>query len=246
MSQEYTDPYNLRRTVLVAVVNNEADLRRAGSEGWYRIPQRRAPRRIGADYLAFYQTSAFESSSEARTISYYAAIRRYQLLSRADLLPDEADHARAEEYYFRIEIGPLMRLAQPVAATSFRRLTFMHTTLERLLGAQDVKDLKLEGEPFQALWSALRANRLRPLPNRLAGGWPVDMALRVRNGYLGIRLEEGNDVREAPDAADRWTILRIPESQIAADLEGCLKAVGAALVDLGGSLDSKPGRELML
>ena len=43
MSQEYTDPYNLRRTVLVAVVNNEADLRRAGSEGWYRIPQRRAP-----------------------------------------------------------------------------------------------------------------------------------------------------------------------------------------------------------
>ena len=44
MSQDYTDPYNLRRTVLVAVVNNQADLRRAGSEGWYRIPQRRAPR----------------------------------------------------------------------------------------------------------------------------------------------------------------------------------------------------------
>ena len=110
MSQDYTDPYNLRRTVLVAVVNNQADLRRAGSEGWYRIPQRRAPRRIGADYLAFYQTGAFKDDSEARTISYYAAIRRYQLLSRADLLPDEAGHARAEEYYFRIEIGPLMRL----------------------------------------------------------------------------------------------------------------------------------------
>ena len=115
------------------------------------------------------------------------------------MLPDEAEHARAEEYYFRIEIGPLMRLAQPVAATSFRRLTFMHTTLERLLSAQDVKDLKLEGEPFQTLWSALRSNRLRPLPNRLAGGWPVDMTLRVRNGYLGIRLEEANDVREAPE-----------------------------------------------
>lgn len=246
MAQEYTDPYSLRRTVLVAVVNNEADLRRAASEGWYRIPQRRAPRRIGADYLAFYQTGAFKKDGEARTISYYAAIRRYQLLSRAEMLPEEADHARAEEFYFRIEVGPLMRLAQPVAATTFRRLTFMHTTLERLLGAQDVKDLKLEGEPFQALWSALRASRLRPLPNRLAGGWPVDIALRVRNGHLGIRLEEGNDVREAPEPGDRWTILRIPESQIASDLEGCLEAVGAALVDLGGTLDSKPGRALKL
>ena len=52
------------------------------------------PRRIGADYLAFYQTSAFKNDGEARTISYYAAIRRYQLLSRADMLPEEADHAR--------------------------------------------------------------------------------------------------------------------------------------------------------
>ncbi|MCY4079775.1 MAG: hypothetical protein OXF54_06000 [Caldilineaceae bacterium] len=246
MSQEYTDPYSLKRTVLVAVVNNQADLRRAASEGWYRIPQRRAPRRVGADYLAFYQTGAFGSEAEARTVSYYAAIRRYQLLSRAELLPDEADHARAEEYYFRIEIGPLMRLAQPVPATTFRRLTFIHTTLERLLNAKDVTELKLEGEPFQTLWSALRASRLRPLPNRLAGEWPVDIALRVRNGYLGIRLDEASDMREAQEPADRWTILRIPESQIAADLESCLRAVGSALVDLGGSLDAKAGREIVL
>ena len=246
LSQEYTDPYELRRTVLVAVVNNEADLRRAASEGWYRIPQRRAPRRVGADYLAFYQTGAFGSRSEARTISYYAAIRRYQLLSRAELLPEEAGHARADEYYFRIEIGPLLRLAQPVAAATFRRLTFMHTTLERLLRAQDVKELKLEGEPFQALWNALRANRLRPLPNRLAGEWPVDIALRVRNGYLGIRLDETSDMREASGPLDRWTILRIPESRVDTDLAGCLREVAGALVDLGGSLDAKPGREIVL
>ena len=246
MSQDYTDPYSLKRTVLVAVVNNQADLRRAASEGWYRIPQRRAPRRVGADYLAFYQTGAFGSEAEARTVSYYAAVRRYQLLSRAELLPDEADHARAEAYYFRIEIGPLMRLARPVPATTFRRLTFIHTTLERLLNAKDVTELKLEGEPFQTLWSALRASRLRPLPNRLAGEWPVDIALRVRNGYLGIRLDEASDMREAHGPADRWTILRIPESQIAADLESCLRAVGTALVDLGGSLDAKAGREIVL
>ncbi len=245
MAEEYTDPYSLKRTVLVAVVNNRADLRRAASEGWYRIPQRRAPRRVGADYLAFYQTGAFESETEARTVSFYAAIRRYQLLSRAELLPDEADHARAEEYYFRIEIGPLMRLARPVPATTFRRLTFIHTTLERLLNAKDVKELKLEAEPFQALWSALRASRLRPLPNRLAGDWPVDIALRVRNGHLGIRLDESSDMREAYGPGDNWRVLRIPESRIEVDLAGCLGEIGAALVDLGGSLDAKPGREIV-
>ena len=59
MPAHYPDAEARRRTVLVAVLNNVDDLRRAASEGWYRIPQRRAPRRIGADYLAFYQTGAF-------------------------------------------------------------------------------------------------------------------------------------------------------------------------------------------
>lgn len=53
MPAHYADAEARRRTVLVAVLNNADDLRRAADEGWYRIPQRRAPRRIGADYLAF-------------------------------------------------------------------------------------------------------------------------------------------------------------------------------------------------
>jgi hypothetical protein len=78
-----------RRTVLVAVINNAEDLRRAASEGWYRIPQRRAPRRIGADYLAFYQTGAFREQDEAATVTWYAATRRYRLLTRRELIPAE-------------------------------------------------------------------------------------------------------------------------------------------------------------
>ena len=52
----YADPTYRRRTVLVAVLNNAEDLRHAAAEGWYRVPQRTAPPRVGADYLAFYQT----------------------------------------------------------------------------------------------------------------------------------------------------------------------------------------------
>jgi hypothetical protein len=42
--------------VLVAVVNNRRDLEIARLLGWYRIPVRSAPKAVGVDYLAFYQT----------------------------------------------------------------------------------------------------------------------------------------------------------------------------------------------
>ena len=49
--------------VLVVVVNDPADLARARDDGWYWNPLDRAPRRIAADYLAFYQTSCSRQKS---------------------------------------------------------------------------------------------------------------------------------------------------------------------------------------
>ncbi len=249
MTQDYSDPYLRRRTVLVAVINNVADLRRAAVDGWYRIPQRRAPRRIGADYLAFYQTGAFGAAPEAHSVSYYAPVRRYQLATRAQLLPEDVDHPRADDYYFRIDLGPLQRLDHPIAAGKLRRITFIHTTFERLLTAQTVTDLFPADSSFDALWQALHANRLRPLANRLAGEWPVDIALRVRGGYLGIRcVEDDNSAAEAQFAVlpARWTLLKLDTQLIRSDLPGCLRQIASTLVNLGGALDSRPGPEFKL
>ena len=241
MDFAYSDPYLQRRTVLVAVVNQPDDLRRAASDGWYRIPQRRAPRRVGADFLAFYQTGAFQPKEESHTITWFAPVQRYRLLTRAELLPDETDHPRAQDYYFRIDIGPLKRLDRPIPAATFRRVTFIHTTLDRLLHAQDVTELRRLDGPFDALWQALRDNRLRPLPNRLVGDWPADIALRARNGYLGIRYgDETDSVRDA-SLPDRWRLLRLVPEQIAGDLPGCLRRIAAELIDMGGALDTVAG-----
>ena len=241
MNFAYSDPHLQRRTVLVAVVNQPEDLRRAASDGWYRIPQRRAPRRIGADFLAFYQTGAFQPKEESHTVTWFAPVQRYRLLTRAELLPDEADHPRAQDYYFRIDIGPLQRLDHPIPATTFRRVTFIHTTLERLLRAEDITDLRRDDDPFDTLWQALRDNRLRPLPNRLVGDWPADIALRARNGYLGIRYgDEADAVRDAL-LPDRWRLLRLAPGQIVNDLAGCLRRIAAELIDMGGSLDTVAG-----
>jgi hypothetical protein len=247
--QDYSDPHVRRRTVLVAVVNNPGDLRRAASEGWYRIPQRRAPRRIGADYLAFYQTGAFGKQPEAQTVTFFAPIRRYHLRTRAELMPAEPDHPRAEDYYFRIEIGPLQRLDRPVPANRLRRLTFIHTTIERLFSAEDVTDLYPQEDSFEKLWQALHANRLRPLANRLAGEWPVDITLRVRNGYLGIRcVDEEAATQESAytQLPPRWTLIHLNSQQIHSDLPACLRQIAGMLVNLGGALDNRPGPEFQL
>lgn len=237
MSNAYPEFEARRRMVLVAVMNNAEDLRRAASEGWYRIPQRRAPRRIGADFLAFYQTGAF-GDEQAHHVTYFAPTRRYRLLTRREMLPAEGEHPRADEYYYRIDIGPLQRLERPVPATALRRVTFIHTTLERLLTAGDVRELFYAEDPFDKLWSALREHRLRPLTNRIVGDQPVDITLRARGGYLGIRCGEAGAAQErgGPPPAERWELLYIPPAEIAADLDGCLRRIGSALIRLGGSI----------
>lgn len=240
----YATAEQRRRTVLVAVVNNQDDMRRAASEGWYRIPQRNAPPRVGADFIAFYQTGAFGDQPEAQSVTFYAPTRRYRLLTRAEMLPAESDHPRAQDYYYCIDLGPLQRLEQPIRAKTMRRVTFIHTTFDRLLTSQDVRDLFLPEDPFQKLWHALRDNRLRPLKNRLVDERPVDITLRARGGNLGIYCGESPppSTQEARIRDERWALLWLPSQRIQADLDGCLREIGASLITLGGSVLNQPER----
>jgi hypothetical protein len=121
-------------------MNNPRDLAIARQEGWYRIPIVRAPKRIGADFLAFYLTGRFPEELRHR-VPFYAPIYAYRLATRVELLPDEADHPRAGELYYKIEIGGLVDLARPVVSERMRRITFISTTLEALLQAREIREL---------------------------------------------------------------------------------------------------------
>ena len=124
---------------------------------------------------------------------------------------------------------------RPVPAATMRRITFIHTTLARLLHADDVRDLFLQDDPFERLWQALRDARLRPLPNRVAGDRPLDITLRARGGYLGINCDEATGAREQRPLPERWSFVTLAPQEIERDLPGCLRKIGAALIDLGGS-----------
>jgi hypothetical protein len=127
--------------VLVAVVNNPRDLEIARVLGWYRIPLQTAPKMVGVDWLAFYQTAAFRKGKWS--IRYIAPVRGYELTTRRELLREERDHPRANDPYFKLQLGDLSRLAMPIIAPRWRRFTFLYTTGERVLHARDISDLTL-------------------------------------------------------------------------------------------------------
>src|SRR5512135_18850 len=125
--------------VLVCLLPTPRDMEIARLLGWYRIPLRTAPKVVFVDYLAFYQPASF--GDRGGVIEYVAEVRGHELTTRAELLRDEPDHPRAGEEYYKIQLGTLERLDQAVRADRWKRLTFLYTTGEYLLGARSLNDL---------------------------------------------------------------------------------------------------------
>jgi hypothetical protein len=154
MILEISMPISVTSLVLVAVMNNPRDFEIARVLGWYRIPLRFAPKVIAVDYLAFYQTAAF--GDEKWLIQYIAPVSGHELITRGELFRDEQDHPRAKDEYFKIQLGPIEQLPNPIRAKKWRRITFFYTTGEYLLQAQTINDLIVHSEERQILWQALR------------------------------------------------------------------------------------------
>lgn len=140
--------------ILVCLLPTPRDLEIARLLGWYRIPLRTAPKVVAVDYLAFYQPSAF--AERGGQIEYVAEVRGHELTTRGELLKDEADHPRAREEYYKLQIGALEKLKEPIKSDKWKRLTFLYTTGEYLLKARSLNDLVVDGDERQLLWRSLR------------------------------------------------------------------------------------------
>lgn len=236
--------------VLVVVVNKRRDWELARREGWYRIPVKRAPPQVGADVLAFYQTAAF-GPEERWAVNTYAPVRRYRIVTRAELLPEEANHPRAGDRYFKVEIGPLQKLPHPVPSRRLRRITFIPTTLERLLNAREINDLWL-GNPLQErLWAALKAEEMAAereveVAEELTTG-AADFVIPCAQGDVlilcgerarGGRMDEIKELRERAAGygpALQRVVLPFTAQAIAEALPECVAAISAEVARLGGA-----------
>lgn len=140
--------------ILVALLPTPRDLEIARLLGWYRIPLRTAPKVVAVDYLAFYQPSAF--GERGGQIEFIAEVRGHELTTRGELLKDEADHPRVREEYYKIQLGGLEKLREPIKTDKWKRVTFLYSTGEYLINAKLMNDLVVQNEERQLLWKNLR------------------------------------------------------------------------------------------
>jgi hypothetical protein len=228
--------------VLVAVMNRPRDFAIARDESWYRLPLGKAPRGAFFEYVAFYFTAAFGDCKWA--IHYYARIQGHELVTRRDLLPDEPDHPRADEPYYKLQLGPLIPREPPIASRRWRRVTFIHTTWDRFQAAEEINDLFVEGSEFvDRLYHALRESDLAPercYPLREAGiRYVASLAVPCRQGVLAVDVAGSEPL--PPDA------LRLAPEAVAGDLGGCLALIRAGVQARGGILpgpvEEREGRQ---
>ena len=157
--------------VLVGVINRQRDLEKAQIEHWYRVPQGQAKKGIHAEYIALFLSGAFGEMNSG--IHFYARRTGIELARRRDLLPEELRHPRADNLYYKLQLGELHPKVPPVLNQPPRRFAFIYTTWDRFDEARVLADLyseadhfvdrvfhvlEKEGIPVERVWEASRVS----------------------------------------------------------------------------------------
>ena len=177
----------------MAYVPRPSDFALVQSEGWYRIPQQFAPKGLHAEFFAFYFGRHF--GPEKWAIHYYAPNLGHELTTRLALFPDEPEHPRAQDWYYKVQLGPLQKLERPILSLRWRRVTFIHTTWDRFSIATEINDLFVDGDEFvDRLYAALKERGIQaercyrieePGP-----GYEVALAVFGENGRIDITSDQ--------------------------------------------------------
>ena len=200
--------------VLVAVMNNRRDFEIARDDGWYRIPAKRAPlSTTEAAVLAFYFTKAF--GDEKWSIHWYGAIRGHELARRRDLFPEEPHHPRADEAYYKLQLGPLVELEFPIYSLRWRRITFIETSYDRFCAAEEINDLYASGA--DGLFVTLKEEGFWPEREfEIREGdavYTVDLAVPCQDGTVAIAMGDRRAplkaLREPDLETVRWAVERL-------------------------------------
>jgi len=220
--------------VLVALVNKPRDMEIVQSERWYRIPAKQAAVRIGpVQYIAFYLTKAFGDSKWM--IREYAPVQGHELVRRRDLLPEESDHPRANEAYYKLQLGPLIELSRPIVSRRGRRLLFVRTTGAKFSRAVEIDDLLGKSDADEALWSMLKSSGIsaaRQISVRDARArYRVDFWIRCIHGDIAIFLG-GSPHRDLKRQMCR--VIRIPEEKAIGRTKECVADIRRTIRELGG------------
>lgn len=89
-------------------------------------------------------------------IETYAEVRGHELTTRQDLMRSEPDHPRAKEEYYKVEIGPLLNLQQPIKSERWTRINFFYSLGNLVNQARIINDLVVKTDEREILWKTIR------------------------------------------------------------------------------------------
>jgi hypothetical protein len=229
-------------SVLVALVNEPRDFEIAVREHWYRIPARHAPKFFsGAQYLAFYFGRAF--GDRKWTIQEFAPVRGHELVLRRDLLPDEPEHTRADEHYFKVQIGGLVKREPPIVSKRGRRILFIWTTVQKFMAAIEINDLFHRGKARDKLWESLRRDELdverEMIVREGRSRYRIDFMIFCPGGRVAVLIDSP---ARLPRASGKFRVVTFVESQLEERLEQVVEKIRRELEELGQNYVSQEAR----
>jgi hypothetical protein len=204
--------------VLVGVINRKRDLEMARADRWYRIPQVQMPRGVNTEYVAFFLSRAFKERNGG--IYYYAERTGLELAYRRDLLPQEADHKRAGDVYYKVQLGEMLEKVPPIVNPTRRTITFIYTTWDRFVNAEHISDLYSKSDYFvDRIYHALRTRGIYSTrfwdAERRETGHGSQLRILCENGNVIAGTEQGEGTFYLDDSQAEDTILNEIRAAIA-------------------------------
>jgi len=237
--------------VLVAIIRTPADLELARDAHWYRIPVSSVHPRLEEHWpprwLAFYQPKVF--GHEAYAVRYYARMESVEIAQRWQLFPSEAPSGRGNRRYYKMNLGPLQALAQPIISRRLRRIVFIPTDWRRFTTAQEINDL-FRGSPLEErLWRELGRYRIdaeREFFVAYERPYFLDFAIFCAEGsidvetdgdtfhYTAERAPKDNE-RDNELESHKWHVLRFGTQMVKEKpADYCIHTIADTINRLGG------------
>lgn len=229
------------KLVLVAVLKKQYDLNILLTEKWYRIPVANCPR-LRFEYIAFYQPAGF--GADGKRIRYYAKISNYKIYKRKNLLPNEPNHPRADEYYLKFFITNIRQLASPIRNIIPRRISFGFTTLKQLKRAKNILQLYGVAPTEQIIEKNLKLAGIKAKPQHYVCSdkkcYRLDLTIFCKNGNIAIECDnkkahsgkaqkEKDKQKSAFLRQHNWRVIRLTENEIISNLPACLQKILSAI-----------------
>jgi hypothetical protein len=124
-------------------------------------------------------------------IEYVAPVRGVELTRRKELLQDEILHPKAEDEYYKISLGSLVKLSKPIPADTWKRITFFYTTGEQILNANSISDLVIDQDKKELFQNTVMEYRSKYADLHM----PADEMVTLQHEFLEYFLELNTTVK---------------------------------------------------